>query len=101
MQNGRKILLEIDAFAQTVSTNKDSLLRAFHRIDALLPDIVRVFTGDDLQIDFRVLLLQERKQLLANVICGGNVTTKNYGVESVLQPFVNNRRRVCQLLVVT
>ena len=57
VQNRREIALEIDALAQTVGTNEDTLLGAFHCIDALLTDIVRVFAGDNLQVDLGVLLL--------------------------------------------
>ncbi len=50
MQHRRKLLLEVDAFAEAVCRNQEPKRCLAHLINFLLPEFVRQFTGYDLNI---------------------------------------------------
>ncbi len=82
VQHGGEVLLQVDAFAQTVGGDQHAQGRLAHLFDALFAQVVGQFAGDDLQIELGEFRLQRRRQLLAHVVGRGDVAAEDDRVET-------------------
>ena len=100
MQHTGEELLQIDALGEAVGSDQHPLLRALHRPDALLAQLIGIFAGHDLQVELGELFGEERPELLAEVVGRRDVATEDDRVEASAEPRIEQRHEIRELGVV-
>ena len=100
MENRGEPLLQVDAFAQAVSSDEDPWPVNGHPLDALLAQVVRVLAGNDLEVQARDLLRQQRSEVRPHIVGGFDVAAEHHGVEAARYPVFKYDRGCVEFLVI-
>ena len=92
VEDGGKEILEVDALAEAIGGDQDAGFVARHLGDALAADIVRVFAGDNVQVELRKFLSERGPEVRAEILRGLDVAAEDDGVKPFLEPVFEDDR---------
>jgi hypothetical protein len=99
VQNCSEVLLEINAFAEAISGDQDAGAVTSHIGDSLLAEVIGQLAGYHLQIKLGNLLCQAWGKVLAEVIGSLDIAAKDYRLEALGDPVLEDDRGGIEFLV--